>query len=337
MSATDRIGWGVLGCGRMAERRIGPAFADAGHSTLIAFCSRDLARATAFQHRFGAQAAFDDIAALCRDDRIQAIYIGTPNALHAEQACRILAAGKHVLVDKPMALTAADAERMIGASRLASRMLGVLHQQRFHPANQALIKLVRGGAPGRLLNIRMQIAMWYPTAGVWRGDKSTSGGGAAMDLGPHALDLLLQMAGMPSRVDAQLHQLVSKSGVEDHCIAHLEYENGMLAQIELSYAARHYGGRIEVYGDQGTVIIDGSLQQAAEYTTLIRQGDQPGPAVTTMANHNCYRDAMDDFSLAIHTRRSPAVTAEDGLATVRLLESIYESCERGRPVDLKSR
>lgn len=334
MHATDRIGWGVLGCGRMAERRIGPAFADSGHSTLIAFCSRDLARATEFQHRFGAKSAYDNIYSLCMDDRIQAIYIGTPNALHAEQAGRILAAGKHVLVDKPMALTTADAFQMREASRQASRTLGVLHQQRFHPANQALIKLVRAGVPGRLLNTRMQIAMWYPTTGVWRGDKATSGGGAAMDLGPHALDLLLQLAGMPSRVDARLHQLASTSGVEDHCVAHFEYENEMIAQIELSYAARYYGGRIEVYGDQGTVIIDGSLQQAAEYTTLIRRGDQPDPIATTKATHNCYRAAIDDFSLAILTQRPPAVTAEDGLATVRLLESIYESGERQRPVEL---
>ncbi len=214
---------------------------------------------------------------------------------------------------------------MMDAATRAGRVLGVLHQQRFHPANRQMIELCRQGALGRLLSVRMQIAMWYPTAGAWRGDSAMSGGGAAMDLGPHAIDLLRQIMGSPVRIEARSANLQFKTDVEDHCTARLEFNSGAIAHLEFSYCSHHYGGRIELYGDVGTLIIDGSLQQAQHYSTTLRIGDQIEEPVRTPATHDCFRSAIEDFSDAINHGRPPSVTAADGVESIRCIEALYRS------------
>src|SRR5881397_359550 len=107
MAAGDEVGWAIVGCGRVAERRLAPAFARLDDSRLVAVCSRTMARARQFADRIGADRGYDSLDALLADPSIQVVYIATPNALHAEQALRCLSAGRHVVVDKPMALSSA--------------------------------------------------------------------------------------------------------------------------------------------------------------------------------------------------------------------------------------
>lgn len=328
------LGWGILGCGRVAERRIAPVFPHIPGTTLAAFCSRDIAKAEMFRSRFGAgraHGAFEDFLA---DDVIEAVYVAGPNHLHAEQTLACLAAGKHVLVDKPMATTSADAEAMAAAARANGRILGVMHQQRFHPANMHLIRLRDDGVLGKLNLLRVQVAMWYSAKDNWRGDPVVSGGGACMDLAPHTLDLLLEVAGAIKRVSAQTRTLQFPLDVEDFCAATLEFASGAVGLIDLSYCCHHYGGRVEAFGSEGSFLVDGSMQTTGVYNTWLRRGNEVEPWQQSVCSTDCYRDAIEDFTDAVRRGGEPAINMNDGIRVLRVIEAIYASAESRRPVDV---
>jgi len=334
MPKPNVVGWGILGCGRVAERRIAPVFAHIPDTTLAAFCSREMSKAELFRSRFGAGRAYDALEDFLADDDVSVVYVASPNNLHATQTLACLAAGKHVLVDKPMATTSADAEAMAAAARKHGRILGVMHQQRFHPANMHLIRLRDDGVLGKLNLLRVQVAMWYSTKDNWRNDPSVSGGGACMDLAPHTLDLMLEVAGDITRVSAQTRNLQFPVDVEDFCAATLEFATGAIGLVDLSYCCHHYGGRVEVFGREGSFQVDGSMQTTGVYNTWLRRGNDIEPWQQSVCSTDCYRDAIEDFTDAVRRGGDPAISMADGIRVLRVVEAIYASAKSGRPVDV---
>jgi predicted dehydrogenase len=316
------LGWAIVGCGRVADRRIAPALRTCADARLVAFCSRDLQRARDYADRHGAERAYDDLDRLLRDDAAQVIYIATPNALHREQTCRCLEAGKHVLVDKPIGMNAPEARRMIDGAQRVGRRLGVMHQQRFHPANQFLLKWIADGNMGELLSVRAQMGFWHPDNGNWRLSPALSGGGPVMDLGPHALDIILRLVGMPRGVEARLRNLHFHYAVEDHADVRMEFAGGAIGSMELSYCAHHYGGRLEVFGTRGSVLIDGSLQQSQACRLWTRREDQSVHEELPVASADAYALALNDFNDAVLTRRPPVVQAETALQVMTVIDDI---------------
>ena len=149
MSTSDRIGWGIVGLGRIAETEIAPAVTAAPNSTLAGVVSRTAAKAEEFAARHGAAAAYDDYRALLEDPSVDAVYIATPNALHADQVVAAAEAGKHVLCDKPLATTVADAERAVAACEAAGVRLGITFQTRNHEGMRDIRDLLAAAASGR--------------------------------------------------------------------------------------------------------------------------------------------------------------------------------------------
>ncbi len=334
MPSASRVGWAILGCGRVADRRFAPAFAGQAEAALIAFCSRDLVRARTYARRHNALRAYGSLDELLADAFVQVVYIATPNALHAPQAIRCLQGGKHVLVDKPMATSAREAEEMVAVARETGRTLGVLQQQRFHPGNMHLIRLRDDGQLGKLNALRVQLAMWYPPKQSWRGIPALSGGGALMDLAPHALDLILEVGGGIHRVDCRIRSLQFPGEVEDFCSAHLDLASGAVALMELSYCAHQYGGRVEAYGSQATLTVEGSMQATGAYTTWIRRGQTVGPVQQNVSTTDCYQAAIENFTDAVLHGGEPAISMYDGLRVARLIEALYASARAERPVEV---
>ncbi len=334
MNLAQRVGWGILGCGRVADRRVAPAFAQLDDAALVAICGRDIHKVGEFARRHSAPRAYNRIEDLLADQDVQVVYVATPNAFHREHACRCLEAGRHVLVDKPMALNAVEAAEMIEVAERCSRLLGVMHQQRFHPAHAHLLRLLEEGRIGKINCIRMQIAMWYPPQATWRQDAGLAGGGVAIDLGPHAVDLLLEVGGTAVRVDAILRNLHFPGPLEDFCQARLDLAGGGIGLLDLSYCGHHYGGRIEVFGSEGSFSSDGSLQCAAAYDTWHRRGDTTEEACREVSTTNCFQEAIKDFNHAVQHRGYPTVDMYDGLRAMKVIDAVYASAHRGRPVDL---
>lgn len=323
---TQSLGIGIIGCGRVVEKRVAPAIIESAGAHVAAFCSRDLSKAKQFAESFRASAAYDDVTELLSDENVQAIYIAAPNSLHAELAIQCLQAGRHVLVDKPMALTTQQALSMVAASRQSGRTLGLMHQQRFHPVNQKLIRLIREGALGRIHFVRAQMGFWYSLAENWRLSPDLSGGGAAIDLAPHVLDILLYAMGPIRIVDARCYDQHLHRGVEDLLTARVEFASGAVGQLDFSYCFHHYGGRIEVYGSEGTFLADGSLQQADRYRLWQRCGSDDLP-LEEGKTPSCFTLIIDDFAAAVLSGRPPAVSMYDGLATMNVIDALYASAQ----------
>lgn len=300
---------------------------------LIAFCSRELQKAGEFASRFGAQSAYDNVEVTLADPRVSAVYLAVPNAMHAELAIQCLRAGKHVLLDKPMALSASQSEAIVEAANQSGRILGLLHQQRFHPANQRLFAKIRDGSMGRIHLVRAQMGFWYALGDNWRLSRERSGGGAAMDLAPHALDILLQVAGPVRTVNARCFNLHIASDVEDFCTARLEFESGAVGQVDFSYCSHHYGGHLEVYGSEGTIIADGSLQQGERYRIWSRHRSEDMP-VEEGVTPSCFKLIVEDFANAVESGRTPTVSMHDGVRVMRVIDAIYESARQDRTVSV---
>lgn len=333
--AGDGIGWAIVGCGRVADRRIAPAIRQADNAHLVAFCSRVLDRASAYMERHEADMAFDDLRELVGEPGIDAVYIATPNALHAEQVIACLEAGKHVLVDKPMATTTLDAQAMLDTAQRAGRTLSVMLQQRYHPANQRVMQWIQEGALGTLSLVRAQIGFWFPSADVWRQDVTLAGGGPGMDLAPHGVDLMRMIAGEVARVDATMANVQFRYPVEDLAVATLEFSDGPIGRLDVSYCTHEYGGRLEVYGSEASVVIEGSLQQIGRYRVWRRRGGSDQPATIEEGQFgDCYQAAIEEFGDAVLQRRQPAITAVDGLRTVEVIEAMYASANGGGVVEL---
>lgn len=334
---SDRlVGWAIVGCGRVADRRVAPAVRRADGAQLVGFCSRDLNRAAEFAGRHEAPRAFANLDEVLSDPAVTAVYVATPNRLHADQAVTCLEAGRHVLVEKPLALSAGQARRMVAAADKAGRTLGVVHQQRFHPANLHMIRCHDDGLLGKLSIVRSQIGIWYPPQPHWKFDPEMAGGGAAMDLGPHALDLMLELGGPVARVSAWTGHLRSNGPVEDFCSARIEFARGGVGLLDASYCVHAYGGRIEAYGSDGTFVADGSLQQAPVYRTSQRRA---GDLAATEQQHDASTDTfaaiIEDFTDAVREHRPPTVTAADGVAVLEVIEAIYASARSGETVTLR--
>lgn len=335
MAESGRVGWAILGCGRVAERRVAPVIAAAQDARLAAVCSRSRSHAEHFAERHAAANAHDSIDALLADDSVDVVYIATPHALHAEQAVRCLSAGKHVLVEKPMAIGERGALAMSAAARAGKRLLGVMLQQRFHAANMHLIRLIDDGQLGKLNMIRIHIGMWYPPGDNWRHASELSGGGAAMDLGPHAVDLMSELAGKVQSVTAQTSNLQFKTPVEDFCAARLQFESGAVGLLDVSYCFRDYGGRLEAYGSEASFFAIGSMQSAGLYQTWLRRGDSPGTMQEDTSN-NCYAAAIEDFNDAVLNQGDPSIGPEEGARAVRIIEAIYESARTGKSIEFEA-
>ncbi len=325
------IGWGIVGCGRVAENRVAPAIKRSSNASLVAFCSRSQERADEFARRLEAAAAYGDLAEMSRDERIDAVYIATPNHLHAEQAIACMSAGKHVLTDKPMALGVADCLRMRDAAKKHGRVLGVCHQQRFHPAHEDCLRLVRAGALGKITIIREDMGFLFQPAAVWRQQAALAGGGPGMDLAPHAIDILLKAAGSVTGVSGSIANARFDYGVEDFFLAQMEFAAGGVGVVEVNYCAHSYGGRLEVRGDEATFIAEGSLMAADRYRTWLLRGSSR----TAVESHDgefrdCFLRAIEDFSAAVRERRAPAVSADDGIAVMNVVEAAYADARKRR-------
>jgi predicted dehydrogenase len=199
MSDTAKLRWGIIGCGQIAHDRMVPALELASNSELVALFDPDPARIERALAKAPHAATYDTIADILGDPDVEAVYIATPNHLHAEQTIAAANAGKHVLVEKPMALDAAEGRQMVEASDRAGVKLMAAYMTLFNPAFRAAKRLVESGALGEIVSVRGRHS--YPmspdalsTANLWRLDPQF-GGGPLMDVGVYSIFTLRELTG----------------------------------------------------------------------------------------------------------------------------------------------
>lgn len=337
MSAARNIGFGLVGTGSIADFHAW-AIAQVDGASLKAVCSRDAAKAEAFAARHGTSAERDLAALLARPD-VAVICVTTPSGAHEEIAVAALRAGKHVLCEKPLEISTARVDRMIAAASQSGRWLGAVLPARFGDGARALKSAVDQGRFGRLTLCSAYVKWWrteeYYRSGKWRGTWALDGGGALMNQGIHAVDLLQWLAGMPVEVSAFAATLGHQIEVEDTLVASLRFEHGALGVIECATScAPGAPRRIELCGTRGTAalednrIVRWAFDQAhpGDEALLKAQNQTPdsgGAADPRAIGVEGHRRVIADMVDAVASNRPPLVSGEEGRRAVALIESIY--------------
>lgn len=331
MNEPEKVRWGVLGCARIFERRMLPAYAAAANAAVTAIASRSPERAEAAAAKHGIGRAFGSYAALLADPEIEAVYIPLPNHLHAEWSIRALEAGKHVLCDKPAALTYREAARMAEAARAANRRLAEGFMFRHHPQHARIAEIAQGGEIGELVHFRG--AFTFPGGGHagHRWDPA-QGGGALYDVGVYPLNAVrLHFQAEPVAV-AALCQRDAASGVDRHTAAVLEFADGRTACIEGGFD-QPFTIRYDLIGTRGVITTERAYQPGDVPVTLtIRIGDEPRTETVAAANH--YVHEIEHFSACVRDPARDLWPAEDGAAQMRAVEALQRSLREKRRVEV---
>ncbi len=334
------IYWGILGAGKIAESQMAPAIAAVPGHELVAVSRRSLDAAQEFADRHGAQRAYDSAEELLDDDQVNAVYVATPPHLHARQTVLAAQAGKHVLCEKPMALTTGEARAMVEACRAGGVVLTICHYQRFNARHQRIRRLVEGGAIGQVTAARINFSDRFPPQpGVWHHNPEISGGGPVMDLGIHCIDLLRYLCGPAESVAALMDTLVDESQVDDTATLLVRLASGAQAVVTSHWTtANHEPERtngLEIWGTEGSIVAApiSAKDSAGSLRVLTAEGMQdyavePGGPRPHVA-------LLEAFGEAVAGEGPNPIAGEEGLAGLAVVEAAYESARSGHSVTLQ--
>lgn len=271
----ETIRWGIIGTGDVAERKGGPALYQAARSSLVGVTNRTLDRAKDFSARHGNPRVHESVDSLLADDDIDAVYIATHPDTHADFTERAALAGKHVLCEKPMAMSVDQADRMINACKAKKVSLSVAFYRREFPAVKKAKDLFEAGAIGRPLSIHAQTYSAFASneANPWRLDKSTSGGGFLMDVGSHRLDLFGHFFGKPKDVAGWDARQTLSQEVEDAAVVSLRFSNDVLGSASFHWNTPIDRDTLTIVGTDGLLTID-DLSNRGKVTLEREQGKE---------------------------------------------------------------
>ena len=338
VTPTKDLRVGILGAGAIAQVAHMPVLRKLKGVEVVAICDADGAKGRALAGRSGIGAVFTDIEELLEFGKVDVVVVCTPNHLHEAHVISALAAGAHVLVERPIALSAAGVARVLKAAERYRRTLHVAMNHRFRNDVQAVQGFLAGGELGTLSAIR---AGWHVfRAGRqqlgWRSRKAESGGGAMMDLGLPMLDLALWIAGNPAveRVTAKLDRAKGSGAVCDAGAAYLQCADGPDIFVEVSW--RHVGAGehtwLELQGAKGSASIS-PLRVFKELHGTPVDVTPTGAASREHAFTASYRSEWAYFLAAVRGEVT-VEPPEDQVQLLRVLEAIYRSADEQREVKL---
>jgi predicted dehydrogenase len=317
------VGWGLIGCGDIAARRVAAALRDAPGSTLVTVARARAELAAEFAARHGARRSHADWRDVLRDPEVDAVYLATPVHVHAEQAVAAAEAGKHVVCEKPMALDVASCDRMIAAARAHGVRLGVAYYRHHYPMVARLRELVASGALGRPVLAQVEVFERFDRGPgeprAWLLRRAESGGGPMMDFGCHRIEVLLDVFGPLTSVRGfPANVLFRDRDVEDTCVAHLGFASGATAVVSVSHAASEARDTVSIFGTEGSAHVPALNQPLLRIVDGrgTREEAHPAPA-------NLHQPLVEDFVAAVREGREPAVTGVIGREVSRVLQAIY--------------
>jgi len=327
-----RVGWGIVGLGGIA-RLMAMAVQQAENATLAAVCSRDPAKAADFSTRHGAAAQYHSYEAMLADPRVAVVYIATPNALHAPQALAALDAGKHVLVEKPMALTVGDAEMMVTRARAAHRVLGVGFHLRHHPVHREIKRLGDNGDLGNLVFATSLWGSYGPGLAQqrerWQMQPDLAGAGSIMGIGVHEIDLLRWLLGQEVvEVTAMTDGPNDQYPVEFLTAATLRFSDGAIGQFVSSRRLPNGANGVSVYGTERRVDGEETLGMTPSGQLRIIHGTET--RITRVPLRDAYLTEAEEFSRAVQTGGPFEASGEDGARSVAITVAILEAARAGR-------
>jgi 1,5-anhydro-D-fructose reductase (1,5-anhydro-D-mannitol-forming) len=329
------LGWGIVGTGRAADTLVGPAINADDASHVVAIVSRNQGRAEAFAAKHGANHAYSSYDDMLADPDVQIVYIATPNALHAEQAIAAARAGKHILCDKPLAMSPAEATRVIEACRAAGVKLGVNFQTRHFAPIVETKKLIDQGVIGDVIVVQAESSARGGHAPKgWRTDPSLAGMGAVNNLAVHPLDLIRYLVSSKVSEVAAMTDVGRSRRLETLALVLLRFKNGVMAYVNSAHTIPYPQADLDIYGTRGRIVGVNSTRpfMDGELRVLTEGGEQRTPSST----HDGFTRAIVAFNQAILANETPNASGEDGLRSAELVEAIARSAHEGVVVRLDS-
>lgn len=334
----NRLRLGIVGLGMASAPHARSLLDLADRVEVVAACSPTQTRREAFARDYGLPTC-EDPATIFDDDSIDAVLLLTPPNTHLELVRRAAAAGKHILLEKPLETSVERAEALVALADAAGVKLGVVLQHRFRPTGTALAELVRGGRLGTLVSASVHLNNWRPQSYYdqpGRGTRERDGGGVLLTQAIHTLDLLISVAGTPSEVTAYaVTSPVHRMETEDLVAGAMRFDNGAIGSITATTSA--YPGHpdaIDIIGTKGMARLEGTTLSAAFHDGsdfhLEDEGAGGGTGADPMAfSHQHHRAVLADFLDAVATSRQPRVNGHEALKVHRLIDALLRSADTG--------
>ena len=337
-AAGERLKVGIIGGGAIAQVAHLPVLKKLKSIEVQAICDTDLPKARALADRFGVKDALDDIEDVLRDDTLDAVVLCTPNHLHESHIMAALSADLHILVEKPLTMSAASTQRILRAAEKRDRVVMVGMNHRYRPDVQIVRSFVQSGELGRVESVRGSWHVFRPSRNQlgWRQRRDQSGGGAMLDLGLSILDLGLWLGGTPTpvRVSAALDASGRDRAVEQSGSAFVVCENGMSLFVDVTWHHVGEGERfgVGVRGSKGTAAIN-PLTVWKELHGMPVDVSPTSSGSRENAFTASYRAEWAHFEAAV-AGEAKVAPLQDHLVLHRILDAIYKSAEDGRDVVL---
>ncbi len=322
------MNWGLIGASTIAaEHMIGAFRATGGVVTHVV--SGNAAHAAAYAAAHGIAAHGTDLAAMLADPAIGAVYISSTNEKHRAQALAAIAAGKHVICEKPLAMSVPDAVAMVKAAEAAGVVFATNHHLRNAGSHQAIRALVAGGHIGRVLSMRVFHAVHLPPhLQGWRISDPTAGGGVIPDITVHDADTVrFHLGEDPVEVVAMAAASGMGEGVEDSVMSVWAMPSGVQVFAHESFTHAFAGSGIELHGTEGSIFARGVMTQRplGEITLVTAAGAEPVP----YAAHNLYVHGVQRFLEAVAGKGRPAADGWDGVRSLTVALAVREAAETG--------
>lgn len=326
--------WGLIGASTIArEWMIGAIRAQAG-SDVVAVAGSDPERTRRYAAELAIARAYDSVAALLADPAVEVVYVSTTNEKHHDQTLAAAAAGKHVLCEKPLALSVAAAREMVAACAAAGVVLGTNHHLRNAATHRAMRSLVADGAIGRPLAARVFHAVHLPAhLRGWRINNPGAGGGVVLDITVHDTDTLrFVLADEVEAVTAMTaSQGMARAGLDDAVMGVMRFGSGLLAQFHDAFTIAHAPTGFEVLGTEGSLLARDVMTQQAVGSIVLRRG-QSEEVLDAGEPNNLYERSIRLFEAAIRGEGEPAATGEDGVRSLAVALAVRQSAAEGRMV-----
>jgi len=334
-----KLGWGIIGTGLHAERMVSTVLGENSTTEFVAVCDIDMERAQSFAARNGIERVYTSLEKMLADPGLDVLYIVTPNHLHAQQTIQAAEAGKHVLCEKPMALTVPDCESMIEACNKNRVKLGVCFQNRYHPAHIEARRYIQSGQVGVISVAKVQFGRAHITMEGWRGDPKMAGAGALVGQGIHAIDLLRYL------MDSEVTEVLAMTNaepphrpLEEMACVMIKFDNGAYGTMLCGIVVPRSDNDAVLYGDKAKVTCKGTVGMALEGELLV-EGDSINITMNFSADDPGsmnYVRLREDFNRWIAGNSEPDITGQNGLQMVRIINAIIESSQQGRAIQIKN-
>ncbi len=327
---SQALRWGLIGASTIAARHmIGAMRENGGEVVAVMSASADRAKAFADSHAIGRSSA--DLAAFVADSGIDAVYISTTNELHRDQLFAAARAGKHVLCEKPLALSLPDARAMVAACRERGVVMGTNHHLRNAATHRAMREAIAQGRIGKPLFARVFHAVYLPpNLQGWRIDKPQAGGGAALDITVHDADTLRFVLNDEAQAVSAMASRsgMGREGLEDGVMGVVRFSSGLLAQFHDAFTTRYATTGFEVHGDEGSLIGRDCMTQAPKGEVMLRSA--AGEELLPIVHEDLYARSVRLFQDAVAGRGAPAATGEDGVRSLALALATLEAARTRR-------